>query len=267
MKLNNSTHSKRFARQTLSFLFLAVALGSFQNCAKTSFSKSELEGVDGTNRHTCTDELTKTKIPVKILFVVDTSDSNNYTDPGQAMRQGSIQAFYDSYHNKNNFSWSFISFAGSNAIALINNGSSSSPKFSNASDMQSAIASFSGIKDTGNTPYKAAINMAKNAILNDSGSSMTKYAIVFLSDGQPTDYGNPTSDDKIMEDIESLVSLKSGEVTFSAVYYGPNSVNNSTRLKNMATAGHGRFLDTNTEGKNFAISDLVTLSNSTCSAD
>jgi Mg-chelatase subunit ChlD len=253
----------RGLKQAIILSTLSLAFLGFQNCSKTSFKTSE----PSTNKAqgSCAKELTNITVPVKILFVVDTSSSNNSTDNGKVMRQGSIQAFYNDYGTKTNFSWGFLTFAGSSAQALINNGSAQSPTFSDSSDMQSAINSFSGTPDSGSTPYKAALTMAEDALNNDQASDpQTKYAIVFLSDGQPTDYHNGDSTE-LMQDVQDLIHLHHGQVTLSTVYYGPADAEASNRLKNMAKAGHGRFVDTNAQGRDFAIRDLVTLSNMICS--
>jgi hypothetical protein len=112
-----------------------------------------------------------------MLFVVDMSGSNvndsanpGGSDPHKTVRGGSIQEFFNLYKAKNNFSWSFNTFAESNSRALIG-ASATQPAFSDASAMQGAINQFMGITDMGNTPYVAALDLAYKAINTDNNSN------------------------------------------------------------------------------------------------
>jgi Mg-chelatase subunit ChlD len=268
-------------RRNLIGVVLATAVFSlFQNCSQAKFSSgansessNDASGGIVHQPNSCHTQLLQTTIPLKLLFVVDMSGSNFSnpgSDPNKVMRAGSIQQFFNDYNAKTNFSWGFIGFQGSSAEALITNGSVSSPRISSdKNDMQSAIDNFKGQADSGNTPYKAALNMAKQVISADgaSASANTKYVVVFLSDGMPTDYPNTsTGDSQINSDVQSLVNLIPGRVSFNTIYYGPDDPSASGRLKNMATAGGGEFLDTNANatGKSFYISDVIKIPGEVC---
>ena len=219
----------------------------------------------------CHTQLQQITVPIKVLFVVDMSGSNymNGSDPGsdpsRTVRGGSIQKFFDDYKAKSNFNWGFVGFQGSSALAFINNGNTSSGRFApNTNDMTAAITMFEGLIDDSTTPYKAALDMSKAIIQNDTGASAnTKYVIVFLSDGMPTDYN---SDSQIYNDVSSLIGTLPGRISFNTVYYGAVDASSSNRLKQMSISGGGQFLDTNdnSTGKSFYIADHITIPGVIC---
>lgn len=225
-------------------------------------------------------------IPIKLMFVVDSSGSNQgatqergtkfcgsdpsicapATDPSKTFRGGSISEFFKSYSAKTNFSWAFNIFAGQGSTALIA-ASSGAPSFGNASQMEAAIAKFSKAKDWDATPYLAALQGAYEAIANDSDLASSThnpplYYIVFMSDGYPTDAiktdGNVDSD-KVNDAISNILALAPTRIKLSSIYYGTiNDPAAAKLLQNMATQGHGDFLniDTSTK-KSIAIGDLI----------
>ncbi len=272
----NSAAQFKSVVKSAALVSAALVFSLFQNCSKANFSASSKssDGNNGSLAHqpgSCNTQLQQITVPIKTLFVVDMSGSNFKngsdpgTDPNRTVRGGSIQKFFDDYKAKTNFHWGFVGFQGSSALAFINNGSTSSGRFSaNPNDMTAAVSMFEGLIDDGNTPYKAAMNMAKDIIQNDTGAAAnTKYVIVFLSDGMPTDY---TSDAQIYSDVSALVNTFSGRVSFNTVYYGPVDANASGRLKQMSISGGGQFLDTNdnSTGKSFYIADHITIPGVPC---
>jgi len=260
----------------------ATLLSLFQNCSKTSFSasKDSMNSTDNVNVNgeshqpgSCNSELMQATVPIKILFVVDMSGSNHSspgTDVDKSLRGGSIQQFFNDYQAKANFSWGFVGFQGTKAMAFINDGSVGTAEFSSQSgDMQAAIAQFYGTTDDDYTPYKAALKMATQAISDDAvtASASTKYVVVFLSDGMPTDYPDSASGDaQIDADVQTLVGLVPGRISFNTIYYGPHDTDASNRLQGMASAGGGQFLDTNSyaTGRSFYISDTINIPGVPC---
>lgn len=230
---------------------------------------------------TCT--LTNVELPVKIMFVVDTSGSNNSpsmdegtelcvpqyetcapaTDPTKSFRSGSITNFFTKYQSKTNFSWGFITFSNGNAASFV--GSSSAPTFSNAAAMQSAISQFNSETDNGDTPYMAALSQVQLAISNDPGLKVTGaqaplYYVIFLSDGYPTDALNAdgsVDQAALGSQIQSVKALAPGRVTFSTVYYGTiNDANAAGTLQNMAAGGQFVNVDTSSTST-INIQDLI----------
>ncbi len=243
-------------------LFVSTFL-SFQNCAKASFTTSAASLA----YQTCTQQLGTTDFPIKVLFVADTSGSNAGTggsDPAKQVRGGSINEFFNTYRAKTNFSWGFLKFSGSTASSFI--GSTANPTFTaNTTAMQSALSSFYTTYDDGLTPYAAALNLTRQTLLNDavSAPAATKYVVVFLSDGLP----DPAVSDPVLSAlVQSISTVRPGQVSFNTIYYGDVDAEANARLKKMAAVGGGQFLDTNASatGKDFVISDVINVAGLNC---
>ncbi|PWU17594.1 MAG: hypothetical protein C5B49_08510 [Bdellovibrio sp.] len=208
-------------------------------------------------------------VPVKIHFVVDMSGSNASgqgslpaTDPTKSFRGGEIKDFVNTFGTKTNFSWGFETFANNTATNLV--GSSTGPFFTNYNGMQTAITKFYSTADGGNTPYGKALTMAALAIASDtSKTSDTKYIVVFLSDGFPTDVTNVATLDA---DVQNILNQAPGQVTFSTVFYGSTDATASSTLQSMATTGKGQFVDMNTypSGQTFTIQDVINVPGPGC---
>jgi hypothetical protein len=268
----------------LSTLMLVV---SFQNCSQQKLSAksgSASESGDGggggglnlgptdddttgvvtqTGGPNCRDELHSITTPIRPVFIVDVSGSNKMnnnnqpgSDPNRIVRGDSIERFYNTYKNKGNFNWSFSTFAGNSATILLAMGNSNS--------MNNAINTFRNMGDSGETPYIAALNAAKNNIAGDTNRPAgTKYMVVFLSDGLPNPAVNQST---LNAKVAEILAVVPGAISFNSVYYGAVNNDASDRLKLMAQAGAGNFLDTNANptGKDFLITDLVVIPGINC---
>jgi hypothetical protein len=276
-----------------SLAVLAATIVLFQNCNKVSFSnmpaagdvavngQGDISGGGHCNLFTLT-------VPVKILFVVDTSGSNNHqstdegtaycnpsasqvcapaTDPNKTFRSGSISAFFNVYQTKNNFSWGLEAFSN-DQISNYTTG------FENAQGMASSITFFNSETDNGDTPYILALNAARNYIANDPDLNSTAvhpplYNIIFMSDGYPTDaLNNDGSVDmtEVDQAIAQIVALSPTRISLNAAYYGtiddPVAANT---LQSMATAGAGQFVNVDTSStSSISISDLITIPEGQC---
>lgn len=218
----------------------------------------------------CDTNIGTTKELTKMLFIVDMSGSNqgsagctlgaNCTDANKTMRAGSISRFFTHYGNRPNFQWSFEAFAGVDATPFITD-SSGLPDFSNADAMSNAITAFKNSTDVGGTPYMAALNVATRTIANDpdllSGQN-PQYIVVFMSDGQPDSSDSASA---IINQVNTIVGLRPGKVTFNTVYYGTGDATAAGLLQSMAKTGHGNFLNTvvNPTGLDFEIDDLIAI--------
>ena len=265
-----------------------ILLTGFQNCSPVNFDTSRAGALSNTGvtantvQHFYCD-LTQLTIPIKILFVVDTSGSNAVatkntgtntcgptdvgcapaTDPNKTFREGSIMDFFNAYQSKTNFSWSIDGFQDTSANSFM---TGSSFVFSNASDMQTAIARFNNYTDQNATPYIAGLNAAITTIANDPDLHSTAahpplYNVIFISDGYPTD-GFDTSDGV----IQSLLALAPGRVTLSTVYYGTiNDSNAANALYYMSVVGQGQFVNVDTGStSSIAFDDLINIPNGDC---
>lgn len=287
MHMSAASHSRfRILGWAIVALFLLVT--GFQNCSKASFSadsaaskgsNNDTNGNNGglgglgnnddeaygvitqTGGPNCRDELKSLTVPVKMFFVVDVSGSNFEnqgpgSDPDKVVRGGSMTRFFNSYSTKSNFAWGMITFAGSSATTLAAN--------SSAASMSGALSTFMQLRDSGSTPYIAALNETKNRIAADTGRAPgTKYVVVFLSDGLP----NPmVSDANLNSAVTSILNTVPGQISFNTVYYGRTDAAASGRLRMMSQTGGGNFLDTNTNptGQAFLISDLINIPGVVC---
>ena len=260
--------------RTEAILILFLLACGLMGCSQVGFNPTSLSGAtaaSSTSGSTCNNNLGTTKIPTKMIFVVDMSGSNQSapgcsvsstcTDPGKAIRGGSIQKFLNDYGSHTNFGWAFDVFFGTSSTALTGDGSSTAPIFVNAAAMQSSINTFMGMTDQGDTPYLAALANVQATIANDpdlNSSSNPQYVVVFMSDGQP-DADESLSN--ILSAVSGIVALAPKRVTFNSIYYGTSDPIASSNLQQMATTGNGNFLDTNSNptGLDFSIGDLITL--------
>ncbi len=211
---------------------------------------------------------------IKIAFAVDMSGSNKGgTDPGsdpdKSFRSGKIQEFF-SDHKSANWGWQFIGFGVEKvpAVAFITDGGQADFT-SDINRVNGAFDKFLATPDTGSTPFRAALNALASSIKNDiakSPSSKSVYAILFLTDGKPSDYcdsnmkgctsSNPDRA-AIETDVRKLVSIAEGRITFNTIYYGPSDEGAALTLKNMAAAGRGTFIDTNESTRNIHLDQAL----------
>jgi Mg-chelatase subunit ChlD len=249
---------KTFSKILIIAIFTVHAV-LFQNCNKVKFSATDQSSAvirTDTGGPNCRSVLENIQTDVKIIYVVDVSGSNDDTDPNQVIRAGSISRFYNSYATRPNFKWNAISFADSSAKVRLAEGDGQ--KFSDF------LAWFEGNKDDGLTPYVAALDETTTLINADpTPTALGKFVVVFLSDGKPDP---AVEDDVLKSEISELIATLPGKVSFNTVYYGPENSDASDRLKMMATAGGGNFLDTNknSSGSLFSISDLVVVPGEVC---
>ncbi len=211
----------------------------------------------------------------KVLFLVDMSGSNFNgndgngvgTDPDKSYRAQIMRNLVLSNFDSKQIYYGFIGFGQATAVALINEGGDQEkPIFSNdRAKFNQALSAFSLITDQGATPYKAALKMAEQAIATDlltnPKADKTHYAITLISDGAPTDYGQPFNPSAVLNDVKDITAMSSN-VTFATLYYGPKvtSVDRAavSLLKQIAT-DPGFFMDTTVSGRDQPLSSIVQL--------
>jgi hypothetical protein len=211
---------------------------------------------------------------LKILAVVDVSGSAVYTDPNKGFRDQILTNFLTAYSAKTNFNWDLMTFAGTTASSLINSGSSQSPLFGTAAQMQTAIGQFEMIADYDNTPYQAALNLVTTAIQNDAdfkaNPALVNFSVVFMSDGMPTDMGSPVDTGALQAAIQGIVNISPNHITFSTIYYDlstdPTEISADAipMLQAMAVAGGGQFANTLAEGSSIGLGDVATIPGAIC---
>ncbi len=174
------------------------------------------------------------------LLIIDYSGSNSDTDPKKGRVAKAIE-FYNQFRDRDYTRWGIVTF-DSKAEAIINDGSSKNPIFSDDSTV--VDAGFEKLKKKSQngsaTDYSSAISMASNAIATQNAKNPNEknyYAIFFLTDGMPNE--GTTSDSGLVSEVGQLVAP--GDIYFSAGYYGDSSSSAENKIKKMANAGHGKF--------------------------
>ncbi len=200
----------------------------------------------------------------KILFVVDTSGSNassgatiiingvvqgSGTDPNNIYRLGSINTFFNQYSSKTNFYWGLITFNTAIVDYVKQVGSASS--FTGTKNvMQNAITAYSnGETANSGTMYTFALNAAKQAIINDPDNTSVnrakglKYYVILMSDGAPSDLGNPPDPANATPYVSALLAAAPNAVTLDTVLYGNQNADPAPvqMLSGIATEGNGIF--------------------------
>lgn len=178
------------------------------------------------------------------------------------------------YLGKAGFAFQVGVFQGSSASALIVNSSTNKTMFSSdATAVTGAVSNFLMAKDNDNTPYQAVLNMAASAIkqdISDNGGKPSKYVVVMLTDGMPTDAnfstGNPaTNIANLRAAVADLANVAPGYITFNTALYYPSNgsidPNAKSYLQNMAMAGSGNYVDSvvNASTIPFQIDNQVTV--------
>jgi Mg-chelatase subunit ChlD len=276
---------RQYSMAILAGIFL-TSMVMFQNCSQVAFTpdtaaSSGVNGAgdpnDGGIDPTCrTDDVTATA-DVKVLFVVDASGSNINngntvgTDNDQVWRKKTMNTFISTYQNKNNFYYGLISFQDSSAKAHIQL-SGKGVFTNNMSAVSSGMTSFDANQDGGSTPYKPAIDMAKDIILRDMALGSSKpvaYVVVMISDGVPKDsrYTGSGGIANLKTDTQSLMDVGGkGNISVNSVLlYNTSapSLSDEDYLKAMAQVGKGAYIKADSNGT-LSIADTVKVPGSVC---
>lgn len=211
---------------------------------------------------------------LKIITVVDNSGSTDATDPTKDFRGKILNHFVTDFSAKTNFTWNLSYFAGSSAKSVIYQSDDQHPTFTNADNMKTGINQYLAIAAGGSTPYKAALQMVKSAIQNDSDylsdKKNTNYVVVFMSDGMPTDFGDPVDEFELQKAVVELMLLSPGRLTLSTIYFNlspdpelsvPTAI---TTLQRMAITGGGQFANTLVEGPHVKLQKIATVPPAIC---
>jgi hypothetical protein len=197
----------------------------------------------------CTETPSPTEFPVRILFVVDISQSMNVTDPVPVpcptaacftRRASAVEEVLNTYPAGNGVEYGLITFQSSVAIQT-KDASGLLGGFTDSSDevklrlpaLNSAV---------GETNYVGALETAyemlqQNMIaLDATARSRARYVIVFISDGLPAprtvEHGMP---DDIREAVENIAGLRKqqrlAEVALHTVYLAAPDTPDSVQLE------------------------------------
>lgn len=266
---------KPVIKSLVGVLFLSLML-TFQNCSKARFTTDAtlgaLNGVAGNGNGGGNDQschphsVTGNKI-VKVLFVIDTSGSNqgtDGTDPNKKWRSATMSNFINQYKEKSNFYYGLITFQGSTAKEQIKvNGTA---VFSNdLTVVQSGYESFMNTADGGSTPYKAALKMAQNMISADlaaNADQKASYVMVMVSDGQAKDY---TDASQVIPDAKAIENLAPNQISLNSVYYFSKvfAESETKYLRNISSVGGGAFIIANSN-QVLSVEDVIQLPATGC---
>ncbi len=137
----------------------------------------------------------------------------------------------------------------------------------NPQDVYSSLNNFLSTPDGGATPYKAVFSLIHELITDDQKTNdFASYAIVFISDGRPTDYcpdliGQSATCEKpdlnaLIVDFKSLIgSLE--RTTFNAIYYGEHDPFAAETLQKISLFGNGQFIDTNESSRDIHLDTSI----------
>ena len=211
----------------------------------------------------CTEEPTPAEFPVRILFIVDISQSMNVTDPIPnpcptaacfARRASAVEEVLNTYPPGNGVEYGLITFQSSVAIQT-RDASGTLGGFTASSDEVKVRLPALNV-GVGETNYVGALETAyemlqQNMIaLDATARSRARYVIVFISDGLPAprsvEYGMP---DEIRDAMINIASLQKqqrlAEVALHTVYLAapdtPDTVQLEAKelLAGMARMGNG----------------------------
>lgn len=238
----------------------------FQNCAPSKYNYASAE--EASLDKTCSESTVQSEASqVKVLFLMDLSGSNLTTDANKVWRTQALDSVLSKYGNSSHFFFGFVNFMNSSATSLIQSGSS--PIFSNQlPEINSAMVSFQNTADSGGTPYRKAISKAYEMISADIQSSRSTdilYSVIFISDGQPSDYSNIS---QIETDAKALVDLAPDRVILNSIFYynssrSSYSSDETKYLNAFAKAGQGKLAVANTN-ESVNVNSLINVTKTIC---
>ncbi len=208
---------------------------------------------------------------------MDNSGSTSTTDPNHYYRVQTVQNFLSNYGTHTNLTYSFGYFSGTSAKEY-DRGSSTfvttpTQLFGDATALTSALNLYKNLAPSGNTPYAAAYGSMQSMIQRDEAAGTKQdYAVVFMSDGQPTDISTIGQMLPLVDNLRTAAQANgTSKLTVSSVYFGPengltgsaatSAANAILMLQSMASEGQGQFVDTNQLNSELQINDVITVPN------
>jgi hypothetical protein len=213
----------------------------------------------------CTEVPSPTEFPVRILFIVDISQSMNVTDPVPnpcptgacfTRRATAVEEVLNTYTPGNGVEYGLITFESSVAIQT-KDATGTLGGFTDSADEVKVRLPALNVA-VGETNYVGALDTAYTMLQQDmialsaTARSRARYVIVFISDGLPSprtvEHGMP---DDIRQSVENIAGLQRqqrlAEVALHTVYLAapdtPDSVQLEAKelLAGMAQLGNGTY--------------------------
>ncbi len=204
--------------------------------------------------------------PVKILFVIDDSTSMNLSDGGYNRLKAAQQLIAGLFDTSEHIYFGVERFSGGATSVLTN------PAFVHDRAQLDNALSQAVHMNTPGTPYLDALRQARSAIEIDMAGAdreqlaRTRYVLLYLSDGEPTDTGQ----DQILAEEDLLLALRGGnppvvgDITVHTAYLQDGAMPNQRAidlLSEMARKGNGEFRNfRNGESIDFRDFDVTALS-------
>lgn len=190
----------------------------------------------------CTEDPETVSFPVKVWFVIDDSGSMGDADPNMvrySATQELATALEDTAPPPSMFFGGEI-FSGGEAVRF-----SQPDRFTASAATFNANVAAVANAGGGGTPYVAALGLTVAELTADIAedpviAKRTRYVVIFLSDGAPSDSDGPDFPE-VRAGIEALLALRSdaGDVTLNTVYLGGDGDEAEMVLQAMSQAGGG----------------------------
>ena len=213
----------------------------------------------------CTEVPSPTEFPVRILFIVDISQSMNVTDPVPdpcptgacfTRRATAVEEILNTYPPGNGVQYGLITFESSVAIQT-KDATGTLGGFTDSADEVKVRLPALNVA-VGETNYVGALDTAYTMLQQDmialsaTARSRARYVIVFISDGLPSprtvEHGMP---DDIRQSVENIAGLQKqqrlAEVALHTVYLAAPATPDSVQLEakellaGMAQLGNGTY--------------------------
>ena len=176
----------------------------------------------------CTEDTNGSAFPVKVLFVVDTSDRMRQADPEQRLvdAPGGIDFLTQAYRNQVNVSFGFIGFNSTARAYPVQ-------QFLRTQDQDLIAQALTSLRSAPSSPqrdYTSAITEAQAFIANDAANAApgqvlrTRYVVYFITAGPPLPAANT---DDLSDQVERMRTLVYGygalefQFNFGLFYFGP----------------------------------------------
>ena len=213
----------------------------------------------------CTEVPSPTEFPVRILFIVDISQSMNVTDPVPdpcptgacfTRRATAVEEILNTYPPGNGVQYGLITFESSVAIQTKDATGTLGGFTDSADEVKVRLPALNAA--VGETNYVGALDTAYTMLQQDmialsaTARSRARYVIVFISDGLPSprtvEHGMP---DDIRQSVENIAGLQKqqrlAEVALHTVYLAAPATPDSVQLEakellaGMAQLGNGTY--------------------------
>jgi len=215
----------------------------------------------------CTEHPDELKFPVKIMFIIDCSQSMIVTDPPPSPneypgRVGAVWEVIQKFRHDPGVEFAMLRFEAAANVATQRdtNGDGIADMFGFVNDLAALLRALNSLVAAGgNTSYQAALGLAEATLAMDMSQSSvderarTKYVVIFLSDGlpYPMDFDDEVNTpDSIRRALTEMMNLPKrfdvNDFTFHTAYLSVNTPDYVKQqaedlLKSMANIGGGTY--------------------------